>query len=425
MDRDPSQNIDDGYDLHGNTPYGDAGPRPTKRHLHPPILTSSPSWGGKGHRTRYPPPSEGEDKGGGDFLRNTCGVWTMKIVVHESITAGGLSGSPVAGALLAEGRMMLEALLADLLPLEAHQLSVQIDRRYLPLLPAHPGLQVIDSGNNYYQCLAQMVEEADAAFLIAPETGGLLESITGIVEACGKLVLGSSTAGIKAAGDKTLTYRLLKASGIPTPRTLRLRPTDGPASVGQELGYPVVVKPIDGVGCHSVFIARRQSELERTIAAARREAQNATLLAQAYIDGVHVSVSLLTDGSRSLPLTLNLQEISGRSRLRYHGGSVPFDHPLRALAFRRAEEVVRAIPGLRGYVGIDLVLTDHDAVVIEVNPRITTSYVGIRKVLRQNPAALILDAMAGKLPDPAAIQIVGSAQFTTRSCEMRALGSRQ
>lgn len=349
----------------------------------------------------------------------------MKIVVHESITAGGLDESSVTGALLAEGRMMLEALLTDLLDLEEHQLSVQVDRRYLPQLPAHPGLQVVDSGNSYYQCLAQMVDEADAAFLIAPETGGLLETITGMVEACGKLVLGSSTAGIKAAGDKTLTYRLLKACGIPTPRTLRLRPADDPASVGRRLGYPVVVKPIDGVGCHSVFIAKQQSELERTIAAARQTVRGATLLAQAYIDGVHTSVSFLTDGSRSLPLTLNLQEIRGRSRLRYHGGCVPFDHPLRALAFRRAEEVVWAIPGLKGYVGIDLVLTDHDAVVIDVNPRLTTSYVGVRKVLRQNPAALILDAAAGTLPDPAAIQIVGSARFTTRSCDVRALGSRQ
>ncbi len=321
--------------------------------------------------------------------------------------------------------MMIEALLADLLNLQEHQLAVQVDRRYLPQLRSRPGLQVIDNGDRYDQCFAQMIDEADAAFLIAPETGGQLEALTAIVEGCGKLVIGSSAAGIKAAGDKLLTYRLLKAHGIATPRTLRVRPADDPASIGRRLGYPVVVKPIDGVGCHNVFIARRSSELERTIAAARQKTAGATLLAQPYIDGVAASVSLLTDGSRVLPLTLNLQEIRGRSRLTYHGGCVPFEHPLRALAFRRAEEVVQAMPGLKGYVGVDLVLTDHDAVIIEVNPRLTTSYVGVRQVLRQNPAALILDAVAGRLPDPAAIQIVGSARFTTRSCEVRPLGSRQ
>jgi len=360
-----------------------------------------------------------------DLYGGTRCLSTMKIVVHESITAGGLDGSSVTEQLLAEGRMMLEALLADLLDLKEHQIAVQIDRRYLPHLRTRPELRVVDSGTSYAQCFAQMVKEADAAFLIAPETGGLLEAMTAMVEADGTLVVGSSAAAIHVASDKMLTYQLLKAHGISTPRTLCLQPAGDPASVGHELGYPVVVKPIDGVGCHGVFIARQQSELERTIAAARQKANGTALLAQPYIDGVAASVSLLTDGSRSLPLTLNLQEIRGRRRLRYHGGLVPFDHPLRTLAFRRAEEVVRAIPGLKGYVGIDLVLTDHDAVVIEVNPRLTTAYVGIRKVLQQNPAALILGAVAGKLPDPAAIQLVGSARFTTRPRDMRTMGSRQ
>jgi predicted ATP-grasp superfamily ATP-dependent carboligase len=70
-----------------------------------------------------------------------------------------------------------------------------------------------------------------------------------------------------------------------------------------------------------------------------------------------------------------------------------------------------------GYVGIDMVLTDRDAVVIEVNPRVTTSYVGLRKVLRPNPAALMLEAARGSLPDPGEIEIVGTARFTTRSTE--------
>lgn len=74
-----------------------------------------------------------------------------------------------------------------------------------------------------------MVEEADAAFLIAPETDGRLEAITAMVEDCGKLVIGSSAAGIKAAGNKMLTHQLLTARGVPTPRTLHLRPADDPA----------------------------------------------------------------------------------------------------------------------------------------------------------------------------------------------------
>ncbi|HLC21478.1 MAG TPA: ATP-grasp domain-containing protein [Candidatus Methylomirabilis sp.] len=341
----------------------------------------------------------------------------MKIFVHECITGGGLPSSMIVPTLLAEGRMMLEALLSDLFRLEEHHMVLLIDRRRLKQVPLHPRLRVVHCGRSYRRILTEMVEQADAALLVAPETAGLLEGITAIVEARGRLVLGSSTVGIKAAGDKAVTYRLLKARGIPSPET-HLVPHLGDAlPLARHLGYPVVVKPVDGVGCQSVFVARGEPELQRAFATARRECGPAALLLQSYAEGVHASVSLVTDGVRSLPLTLNLQEIRGRPRLRYGGGRVPLDHPLRPLAFRRAGEVVEAIPGLKGYVGIDMVLTDRDAVVIEVNPRLTTSYVGIQKVLQQNLAALIIDAVRGKLPDRRQIRIAGTATFTTRSCE--------
>ena len=282
-------------------------------------------------------------------------------------------------------------------------------------IPSHPRLRVRDARGDYYRAFTEMVEEADAALLIAPETDGLLEAITAIVEESGKLVLGSSTAGIGAAGDKAKTYRLLRAGGIPTPETYEVRQSDDPAPVARRLGFPVVVKPADGAGCQCVLIAGRESELRRAWATAGRESGSEALLLQSYAEGVHASVSLVTDGARALTLTLNSQAIRGRTRLTYHGGRVPLDHPLRSLAFRRAEEVVGAIPGLKGYVGIDMVLTGRDAVVIEVNPRLTTSYVAIRRVLRENLAVLILDAVRGALPEPGRIQTVGAARFTTHS----------
>jgi hypothetical protein len=340
----------------------------------------------------------------------------MKIFVYECITGGGLPSSMIVPSLLAEGWMMLEALLADLLRLEEHEVFLLIDRGRVGQVPFHPRLRVIECGKSRRRVFTEVVEKVDAALLVAPETAGLLEGITASVEARGKLVLGSSIVGIKAAGDKAVTYQLLNAGGIPTPETHRVEHVDDLAPLARHLGYPVVLKPIDGVGCQSVFIAWREAELRRAFSIVRRESDLPTLLLQSYADGVHASVSLVTDGVRCLPLTLNLQKIGGRPRLRYRGGLVPLDHPLRSLAFRRAEEVVRAIPGLKGYVGIDVVLTNREAVVIEVNPRLTTSYVGIRRVLQQNPAALIIDAVEGKLPDTRQIQIVGTATFTTRLC---------
>lgn len=55
-----------------------------------------------------------------------------------------------------------------------------------------------------------------------------------------------------------------------------------------------------------------------------------------------------------------------------------------------------------GYLGIDLVLGDdpggHDDTVIEINPRLTTSYVGLRALARENLAAAMLAVAHGERP---------------------------
>ena len=63
-----------------------------------------------------------------------------------------------------------------------------------------------------------------------------------------------------------------------------------------------------------------------------------------------------------------------------------------------AVRACEAITGLCGYIGVDVVLTESDAVVIEVNPRLTTAYLGVRAVLEENVAALALAACDGALP---------------------------
>ncbi|MGH7369676.1 MAG: ATP-grasp domain-containing protein [Candidatus Methylomirabilaceae bacterium] len=339
----------------------------------------------------------------------------MKILVHESITGGGLGSSAVAPTLLAEGRMMLEALVADLLRLREHELLLLIDRGRVGPIPRHPRLHVRDVGGDYRQAVRKAVEEVDAVLLLAPETGGLLGRLTALVESRGKFVLGASSGAIACAGDKARTYRALHTHGIPTPETHQVRNFDDLVSLARHLAYPVVLKPIDGAGCQSVLIARRQGELQRAYLSAVRETGQDRHVVQRYIRGVHASVSVLADGVRSLPLTLNRQEIKGQCRLSYHGGRVPLDHPLTSLAFRRAEQVVSAMRGLKGYIGLDVVLTDRDAVVIEVNPRLTTSYVGIRMVVEQNLGAMIIGAAMGSLADLGPIEVVGTAKFSTRS----------
>jgi len=62
-------------------------------------------------------------------------------------------------------------------------------------------------------------------------------------------------------------------------------------------------------------------------------------------------------------------------------------------------------------VGVDLILTESEAVVIEVNPRLTTAYLGVRWAIDANTAALALDACAGVLPS--SVPVRRMVRFTT------------
>jgi hypothetical protein len=108
----------------------------------------------------------------------------------------------------------------------------------------------------------------------------------------------------------------------------------------------------------------------------------------------------------------------------YSGGSVPFAHPLKAEAFEAAEKLVKAVQGLRGYVGVDFVLTEEAAVAVEVNPRLTTSYVGLRRVVNFNPAQAIIDAVLNRKL-PIQVESRGYAYFSKVETPRPTLGALQ
>src|SRR5262249_20579053 len=189
----------------------------------------------------------------------------------------------------------------------------------------------------------------------------------------------------------------LGAAGVSHPATRAIGARADPAGHACRIGYPIVVKPARGAGSHGVSLAGSAASLDRAVAFARSATRGAVLL-QHYVAGSAASVSLLADGGRAVPLAVNAQTIGSLPPFSYRGGVTPFDHPLAPQAIAAAVAACRALPELRGFIGVDLILTDSAAVVIEVNPRVTTAYLGVRAALDENVAALVLAACRGDLP---------------------------
>ncbi len=94
------------------------------------------------------------------------------------------------------------------------------------------------------------------------------------------------------------------------------------------------------------------------------------------------------------------QRLAVDRRVQYLGGRVPLSAPLQDRALRLARDALAWVIGQQGYVGVDLVLgsaADGSAdYAIEINPRLTTSYIGLRRLCRDNLAQAWLDVLRGE-----------------------------
>jgi predicted ATP-grasp superfamily ATP-dependent carboligase len=305
----------------------------------------------------------------------------LKIFVHEHITGGGCLGSPLPEALLPDALLMLRALVADLADLGSVQLVGVRDHR----LPAHslPGeWRAVRSRAQRDDAVDELIRSTDATWPIAPETGGVLESLSERVLLAGRPLFGSRPEGVRIAASKLATAQRLRRAGVPVVPTFRGE--DVPAS--NPGGW--VVKPDDGCGCEDVrFFAASAAALRWIEAQGDRQRH----VIQPYLPGDPLSLSALARDGEAWLLSVNRQRITlDDGAFAYHGSVVNALPDADGSLQRLAQQVAAAVPGLWGYFGIDLILTDAGPVVVEVNPRLTTSYAGLREALGVNPAALVL-----------------------------------
>jgi predicted ATP-grasp superfamily ATP-dependent carboligase len=289
----------------------------------------------------------------------------MRIVVYEYTCA--LDDPSQSGSLAAEGRAMLSAVLDDFRRIPGIETTTLA-----------PGSEAAD--------FRELARRADWALLIAPEQNGLLAERCRWVEEVGGRLLGPSSEAVRLTGDKLRTFHHLRAAGVPTPQCSLL---------GEPVTWPAVLKPRDGAGSQATFLVRNDHELARCVAQAVAEGWRSELIVQPFVSGIAASIAFLIGPGRCVPLLPAAQHLSDDGRFRYLGGSVPLVGELRDRAIDLGRLAVEAIGGLRGYVGVDLVLGDTDQV-IEINPRLTTSYVGLRALAETNLAEAMLRVASGE-----------------------------
>ncbi|MEG3224866.1 MAG: carboxylate--amine ligase [Methanobacteriales archaeon Met13] len=328
----------------------------------------------------------------------------MKLLILEYATAQGVEDPSIT----IEGRAMLHGLLDDF---SNHHTSFLISDKSIPLDGGK--CRPLTISGDLEEWLEENISHYDACLPLAPEENFILHKITKIIENQGLEVVGSLSNGVMICSNKLDTYQALKKVS-PLINTEKIFFND----MGKlpELTEKKVVKPADGVSCSGVSVVNSKSRL---LDAAKQIQSITTLpffLLQDYVEGTSASVSLLSDGKTALPMSLNLQEVNLKdSSINYNGGKVPLEHPLFFEAFSVAKKAVESIKGLQGHVGVDIIL-NHEVHLVEINSRITTPYIALRKLVDFNLGRAILDATHGILPDT--VQIEGEALFSKGSNEI-------
>lgn len=333
----------------------------------------------------------------------------MRVFVYEFATGGGLLSSPDAappsGSLLREGMAMVLAIAedfaaladCDVVLLRDHRLDVGVpplgglgaeDSRLKPGLQ-HWQIVEVDNSDDEREAFRSQAAAADWTVVIAPEFGGHLLNRVRLVEAVNGRLLGPTPEVVALGADKQATADHFARHGLPIAQGERLT-VDSQLS---HLRFPVVLKPVDGAGSMGVRLVSCREQLTFGADDDHR--------IEEYQAGTPASVAVLRGTTTTLVLPACEQRLAGGGSFEYLGGRLPLDEPLRSRAeslARRAAETLT--PGV-GYVGFDMVLGDdeHDDVLIELNPRLTTSYVGLRHLCQQNLAAAMIELAEGGEPE--------------------------
>ncbi|HUG89994.1 MAG TPA: ATP-grasp domain-containing protein [Planctomycetaceae bacterium] len=314
------------------------------------------------------------------------------VFVSEYLTCGAWPGELSRSSLAAEGRAMVEAVIADLARMPGARVVTTWDARLDP--PRGAGVsfecRLVRNPDEERRVFGECAAACEATLVIAPEFDGILLDRRRLVSEAGGRWLGCSADAIELCADKLRLAEHLRSHGV---RTIETWPLAAAPTAGEHL----VVKPRDGAGSQLTFLVRNQAELDGVLHELAASDWRERVIVQPFMPGQAVSVTaVVSEGGRRVEvLPLADQHLSDDGRFRYLGGRVRFPppQPEQSGAESLVRAACRAVSGLSGYVGFDLILPAEDPaapVLVEINPRLTTSYLGYRRLTSDNLAERLL-----------------------------------
>lgn len=328
------------------------------------------------------------------------------ILVFEYFTASGEKDRSI----ISEAEELIFALLDDL---SDFNVDLVIDESYEDAVNDLNNVNPILINENVVDWLESNAADFENAIFIAAEVDDALYDITRILEDNGVKTYTSSAEACLKTSNKYETYMSLPAD-IPQPRSFKFKidpkgywkraienlhekwQSEDPLTP-----LKLIIKPLVGVDCEDIVVINDINDLSYDLE--NIYPPGSRIIVQEYVVGTDISVSLISDGKNAVPISLNEQFITiGNADGSYLGGKIPYESKYRDEAFEIATKAVEAIEGIKGFVGVDLLINAdekdvYSVYLLEINSRFTTPYVGLRKICNFNIGKSIIDLIDEKI----------------------------
>jgi predicted ATP-grasp superfamily ATP-dependent carboligase len=341
-----------------------------------------------------------------------------RVFVFEFVAGGGFNKIKIPNSLFCEGYGMLRSIILDFKS-QNFEIITLLDYRILHIAQFLPidEVHIVGNKDNFLKKYKTFVKECEYVFIIAPESSNILYNLTEIAKNANKTLLSTNLEGIILGMSKLNTYNFFRENNVATPKTYLIPwkkkqlDNDFILQKFNKLKKPVVIKPEDGVGAESIFYFESLYQLKRFFLKFKNKIESRRkYIIQEFIEGDDLSASLIGENyiydsqyKDPLLLSINSQNIDIKNidyESEYYGGTTPIEN-IEVMKNKLTSMLEKInFSDISGYFGIDFIKSPNGKLhFIEINPRLTTSYIGLRNVLNYNPIKLILDSKLNCLND--------------------------
>lgn len=313
------------------------------------------------------------------------------IFVCEFITAGGFVGQVLSAGLVSEGSLMRDQLCHELDKTGQYALISMHDARLKPPPNISNSLPV---ERDFELAFTKCLKQADLVWLIAPECDDILLKLTRQCEAANVPLIGVSSEIVELATDKLNTAAWLASLKVNTPMSLPVQvwKTQLDAIDPQQ---PWLAKPIKGVGCEGIVILPDGQAVSTWLTNQPNEVFSDYFLQAQIQHAQPASLCMVCHDGRGFLLSCNRLIVKQNDRAIKLKKIIVNGFAVHWVKFQAlADTIASQLPDMRAYLGVDVMFDEQAGTlsVLELNPRLSSSYVGLANATGQNVAQCLLDA---------------------------------